>query len=190
MSDGGYGHFMLAGNTRSIATAQRALPKSLAAKLVDIVPASAHDRVSELVAATLPRFQEHEELDSQAIAARLVAQIHTHGLAVAGTSASLQALMAGQADFLVIANNYDLGIGWECRRCGRVETPLPRLGACPGCRNVLLRRFEIRGELVRLAERLGCGVEIVEHSDALISLGGVGCLLRFRKPESYSSRAA
>lgn len=190
MADGGYGHLILAGNARSVAAARRALPKNLAAKLVDVVPASARDRVSAVVAATLQRFQEHEELDSQAIAARLVTQIHTHGLAVAGARASLQALKADQADFLVIVRNYDLGLGWECRRCGKLETEMPRPDACPACRYLLLRRFEIRGELVRLAERLGCGVEVVEHSDALVRLGGVGCLLRFLEPGRYAPKAA
>ena len=33
--------------------------------------------------------------------------------------------------------------------------------------------------MVRFAERTGCGVEVVNQSDALTRLGEVGCLLRF-----------
>jgi hypothetical protein len=190
MSDGGYGHLLLAGNLRLVAAVKRALPKSLAAKLVDAVPAPARHRVSEVVAATLQRFQEHEELDSEDIAAQLVTQIHTHGLAVAGARATLQALKADQADFLVIVKDYDLGFGWECHRCGRVDTAGPRVTGCLVCRNLTLRRFEVRAELARLAGRFGCGIEVVEHSDALIRLGGVGCLLRFLGPASYAPTAA
>jgi hypothetical protein len=190
MSTGGYGHLILGGNARTVATVRKALPKSLAAKLVDVVAASANDRISDVVATTLQRFLEHEELDSQAIAEQLVSQIYTHGLAVVGTHASMQALRAGQVDVLVIAKDYDPGNGWECRRCGRVDTQSAQPEACPACQNLHLRGFEIRSELVRLAGQLGCGVEVVEHSDALMNFGGVGCLLRFLAPERYARTAA
>jgi hypothetical protein len=42
-----------------------------------------------------------------------------------------------------------------------------------------LRGFDLKEEMVRLAERSACHVEAVLHSDALARLGGVGCLLRF-----------
>ena len=190
MAIGGYGHLILAGSARAMVAVQKALPKSLAAKLVDIVPASANDRLSDVVTTTLQRFLEHEELDSQAIAEQLVSQIYTQRLAVAGTQASMRALKAGQVDVLVIAKDYDPGNGWECRRCGRVDTQSARPDACPACQNLHLRAFEIRSELVRLAGQLGCGVEVVEHSDALMNLGGVGCLLRFLAPERYARTAA
>src|SRR5581483_315148 len=124
---------------------------------------------SDVVTTTLQRFLEHEELDSQAIAEQLVSQIYTQRLAVAGTQASMRALKAGQVDVLVIAKDYDPGNGWECRRCGRVDTQSARPDACPACQNLHLRAFEIRSELVRLAGQLGCGVEVVEHSDALMN---------------------
>jgi len=53
-----------------------------------------------------------------------------------------------------------------------------------------LRQFDIKEEMVRLAEQAGCGVEVVEHSDALMQLGGVGCLLRYAAPENYREKAA
>ena len=190
MATGGYGHLILAGTPRALASVKKALPKSLAAKLVDIVPASANDPVSDVVAATLERFLEHEELDSQAIAEQLVSQIYSHGLAIAGTQSTLEALRAGQVDILVIVKPYDPGYGWECRRCGRVETLSAQPDACPTCGNRSLHAFEVRGELVRLAGKLGCGIEVVDHCDALMNLGGVGCLLRFVAPERYASRAA
>jgi len=189
MSAGGYGHLMLAGNAPVIGAVKNALPKHLAARLVDFVPAPANDRVSDVITSTLQSLLEQEEVESQAIAEKLIAQIHTQGLAVAGAHATMQALKAGQADYLVIGQDYDPGPGWECGRCGRVETESPP-DACPECRNRHLRKFEIRRELVRLAGQLGCGVEVVDHNDALLRLGGVGCLLRCLAPETYVSKAA
>jgi rubrerythrin len=190
ISSGGYGHLILAGNAQSIAAIRRELPKPLARKLVDSVPASAADNLSDVVASTLQAFMEHEELESQAIAEKLIAQIHTHGLAVAGTRASIDALRNSQADVLVLLQSYDPGAGWECRGCGKMELQLPRPNGCPQCRAGHLRDFDIRGELVRLAEQQQVAVEVVEHNDILMSLGGVGCLLRYLAPESYMFSAA
>jgi hypothetical protein len=92
MASGGYGHLILAGNARALAEVRKALPKNLAARLVDVVPASTNDPISDVVATTLGRFLEHEELDSQAIAEQLVSLVYMHGLAVAGTLPSLTAL--------------------------------------------------------------------------------------------------
>ena len=65
-----------------------------------------------------------------------------------------------------------------------------RSDACPQCASVTGRRLDIKEEMVRLAQQTGCHVEVVEHSDALIQLGGVGCLLRYAAPENYAEKAA
>ena len=39
------------------------------------------------------------------------------------------------------------------------------------------------GMLIKLAERQSVEVEIVQHSEVLMNLGGVGCLLRYATPE-------
>ena len=58
MSAGGYGHLIVAGSARITAEIRQALPKHLKAKLVDVVSASANDRISDVVdghSAILPR---------------------------------------------------------------------------------------------------------------------------------------
>jgi len=190
ISAGGYGHLMLAGNARLIAAVRKELPKRLAEKLVDSVPAGPTDQVSDIVASTLQAFLEHEEMESQAIAEKLITQIRTHGLAVAGSRACMEAIRTGQADFLVVVKAYDPGQGWECRGCGKTELELPPPNICPKCRTGRLREFDTRGELVRLAEQQQVGVEVVEHNDILMNLGGVGCLLRYLAPANYLSSAA
>jgi hypothetical protein len=135
-------------------------------------------------------FLEHEEQELQALAERLITQIHTHGLAVAGTRASMEAIKSGQADFVVLVKAYDPGAGWECRGCGRLEVELAQPNKCPKCDAVELRRFDIRGEMVRLAEQQEIGIEVVEHNDALMNLGGVGCSLRYLASANYLLSAA
>ena len=173
-----------------IAAVRALLPKRLAAQLVDSVPAGPADRVSDIVTSTLEAFLEHEEQESQALAERIITQIHTHGLAVAGTSACMEAINNGQADYLVIVKNYDPGRGWECRGCGKTGLRASRPDRCPRCESAGLREFDIRGELVRRAEQQQVGIEVVEHNDILMSLGGVGCLLRYLSPSNYLTPAA
>jgi len=190
MSAGGYAHLILAGNARVVSAIRRDLPKKLAEKLVDCVSSASNDRLSDIVESTLQSFLDYEELDSQTWAETLITQIRRHGLAVAGTRASMHALRSGRADFLVIAKSYAPGLGWECRSCREPELELPPPDACPVCQTGRIREFEIKGELVRLAEQLQIGVEVVEHSDVLMNLGGVGCLLRYRDPATYLPTAA
>lgn len=153
MSAGGHTHLILAGNAQITGQIRRALPKSLAAKLVDTVVASSRDDISEVVAATLSTFIEQEEQESLALVDRLQQEIFTNGLAVVGPEDCLDALLRGQADVLVVAR----------------EMP----------------QVTLKEELVRLAERKGCHVEIVNYSETLMAFDGVGCLLRYRLPEQY-----
>ena len=182
----GYAHIILAGNSRATSAIKRELPKHLALNLVDVVPASAGDHTADIVAATLQSFLEYEEGESLAIVDKLWRELNTHGLAVAGTAASMDALRSDQVDVLVLAKTNQPGSGWACRACGVLDVNTPQPDSCPKCGNRSLRSFDVKEEMVRVAERAGCGVEVVEHSDRLLQLGGAACLLRYRLPaEQY-----
>lgn len=182
----GYAHIILAGNSRATSAIKRELPKHLALKLVDVVPASAGDHTSDIVAATLQSFLEYEEGESLAVVDKLWRELNTNGLAAAGTAASLDALRNDQVDVLALAKTYQPGSGWVCRTCGMLDVNSPQPDGCPECGNRSLRCFDVKEEMVRMAERAGCGVEVVEHSDRLLQLGGAACLLRYRLPaEQY-----
>ena len=64
--------------------ARKALPKALAEKLVDMVPASSHDKLADVVDATLASFVEQEEQESRALSDELLREIRTGGMAVVG----------------------------------------------------------------------------------------------------------
>ena len=190
MSAGGYGHLILAGNPRVTSQIRKALPNHLATKVVDIVPASGYDRTKDVVAATLVSFIEQEERESLAVVDKLLKEVNTHGLAVAGTRASFEALRQGQADVLVLAKAYEPDCGWACGACGATGAERPASVTCSQCGARRVREFNVKEELVRMAEQMESGVEVVNHSDALMRLGGVGCLLRFLRREEYPAKAA
>lgn len=150
MSAGGHTHLILAGNHQVTSQVRKALPKAVAAKLVDTVVASSRDNISEVVAATLSAFIEQEEQESLAVVERLQEEVFTNGLAVVGPEESFKALQRGQVDVLIVARDMPDTLTKE--------------------------------ELVRLAEKSGCQVEVVNYSEALLAFDGVGCLLRYRWP--------
>ena len=149
MAAGGHTHLMLAGSPHILARVRKALPKSLSGKLVDAIPASSRDRATDIVLATLSTFAEHEEQESIAAVGLLRRELRRGGLAVCGYRDSRLALEQGNADQLIV-----------------LETSDDESGAK-------------REELVKLAVGSDVPVEVVQNSEELARLGGVGCLLRF-----------
>ncbi len=147
MSSGGHTHLILAGE--SAWQLRNALPHHLSAKFVDVVDISRQANVQDIVTRTIAAFVEREEQESLEMVDRLVREINTDGLAVAGAEATLEALQLGVTDVLVMAESFD-------------------------------PEFHMKDKMVTLAEQHRCTIEIVNQSEALDRLGGVGCLLRFR----------
>ena len=103
MAAGGHTHLILAGDPRMTAQVRQALPKHLAAGLIDMMVAASSDETSDVVAATIAAFVEEEEQESLAIVDALQRGVKTGGLAVIGPEGSLEALQRGQVDVLVLA---------------------------------------------------------------------------------------
>lgn len=178
MSVGGHTHLILAGDPEVTARVRHALPKDLAEKLVEMVPASERDRPTEVVMLTLSSFIEHDELESRSVSERLVEGLRRHNLAVVGSQATLDALRCHKVDTLVMARDYQPDPGWSCTGCEAIGTQVPETSLCPQCGEPAVRALDIREELLRQAGQLQLPVEVVEQSEELMSLGGVGCLLR------------
>jgi peptide subunit release factor 1 (eRF1) len=134
-------------------------------KLVDWLPQRAISRLLGTLAVP-PGFDQREAVDlmrdrlaaihaeeSLQLVSRVVAAIRTHGPAVAGHVATLEALRQGSVDTLVIA-----------------DAGQPKSGA----------HWDAKIELSRQACRQGTRV-VLADSEELRYLGGVGCLLRQRR---------
>jgi rubrerythrin len=175
---GGHTHLILAGDPGITARLRHAMPNDLSEKLVDMAPANVRDLQTEVIIMTLSSFIEHEAHEHRTIAERLIEGLRSQNLAVAGSSATLDALRWGEMDTLVMASDYQPDPGWTCTACRAIGTDPPETSICPQCGKPSTRPMDVREELLHLASQLERPVEIVEHADALMSLGGVGCLLR------------
>lgn len=179
MGAGGQTHLILAGDPEITGRVRQALPDDLADKLVDVIPASEGDQQADVVLSTLSSFIEHEEQESQSVAERLIEGLRSQNLVAVGSAATLNALRLGEVDTLVMVSDYQPDPGWTCTACRAIGTETPDTPVCPQCDQPAVRPLDVKEELLRLAERSEYQVEVVEQSDALMSLGGVGCLLRY-----------
>jgi peptide subunit release factor 1 (eRF1) len=91
---------------------------------------------------------------------------------------------------VVLAKAYDPGSGWMCAACGAAGVKPSPVKICSECLSKEVCELNVKEEIVRMAERTGSRVEVVNHSDTLMRLGGIGCLLRFLGPERYGAVAA
>ena len=178
MRAGGQTHLILAGDPEILERIRTILPSDLMEKLVDMVAVSECDLKSDVVMATLSSFIAHEEQESQSIAECLIEGLRSQNLAVAGTAATLEALRWGKVDTLVMASGYQPDPGWTCTECRAIGAEASETSVCPQCGKPTMRPLDIREAILRLAGQAECPVEVVEQADALMSLGGVGCLLR------------
>ncbi len=185
MSRGGYSYLILAGEPHMTSYIKQKLPPHLKEKLIDIISASERDEINDIVRATLSTFVKYEAQESLDTTDLLLQEIHSHGMAVSGPVASLQALKTGQADLLVLSKDYKINPGWCCKDCGNIGSEWPGNNICPACGHKALKKIDLVEELVKTAEKHDCQIETVSHSDALNALGGAGCLLRYLTPEQY-----
>lgn len=178
MKTDGHTHLVLAGDPEITRQLRHALPAHLTDKLVDIIPTTETDQPADIVLATLSSFIKYEEQESHTAVEELILGLRGQNLAVAGSTAVLNALRWKNVDTLIMASTYQPDPGWTCKSCKAISTGSPDTFKCPRCHRSSVQSIDIRETLLRLAEQLECTIEVVAHSDALMSLGGVGCLLQ------------
>ena len=183
MTEGGQTHLVLAGSPQATARIRKRLPTRILDRVIDVVPAAMGDDKADVVFATLARFIEHEQQESVSRVAQLMDELRRGGLAEADSAATLESLQRGQVDVLVIAERYEPPAGWACRSCRFVDQADHPPAACPVCGDRAVREADLKAEMVRLAELHDVEVEVLRESDALIGIGGVGCLLKYRRPD-------
>lgn len=178
MNQNNLAHLILAGDPKITNQFKRELPADLKNKLVDVVPCGRPDEPSDVILATISSFLDYEEQESQMIADKLIRQIKGQNLSVAGSLDTIDALMWGEVDTLVMCQQYNPDPGWHCKECRKFGTDLPEHDTCNACGMAGVEPIDIKEMILRLASQQDIPIEIVEHSDPLLNLGGVGCLLR------------
>jgi peptide subunit release factor 1 (eRF1) len=183
LAAGGRTHLILAGCPVMTARIAKCLPAHLRAMLMELPPPSSGEEAGDLLAATLSTYRTFEPPEPLDTVAELLTTIRNGGLGAAGTGAVLDALWHCQVDVLVMDRSYEPGQAWSCRHCGCAAATTSPPERCPGCDSSNLQSDDVKAIMVRLADEQSVEVEIVDDSDLLRRLGGVGCLLRYARPK-------
>jgi len=131
-----------------------------------------------------------EEDESLAMVETFHKEMRTSGLAVGGTLASFKNLKEGRAGALLLSRSYAPDPGWFCRACGAVQVGHQTPPECASCRGRVLRELNLKEEVVRIAEQQNRPIRILEHSDGMKAIGGIGCLLVCPGTERFDRPAA
>jgi len=161
VSAGQYRHLILSGEPATTKQLMAVLPNALAAKVIAVVNGSTGYDADCIARTTLPAFMQYEELESLAWARALKLATLGKSLAVKGGFATSLALKNDDAKMIILDANV----------------------FAPQARNE--QGDALRQEVLRMAVRNGCAIEIVTKANALSGCGGIGAFLRdFRQPAS------
>ncbi|MCS7044043.1 MAG: hypothetical protein NZR01_14750 [Bryobacteraceae bacterium] len=175
---GGYRHLILAGSGEEFALLRQALPRRLASRVLDTIPVIDSDALMDVVQAAALSFTDREEEESAALVGLLCEELEEGGRAVAGMQAALEAVESGAAETVLLDARFVPQPVRSCLRCGRTSPDSAGPYLCPHCGEAPCLPADGRDALVRAAVAAGVPVEVVDHSDALLRLGGAACLLR------------
>lgn len=120
--------------------------------------------------------QQFEREQEKRLADELVHKISAGNRAVSGVTATLAAILRGEAQTLLVEEGFETP-GYVCHHC--------RYGSlteenCPNCHQSLVPCPDIVEATVELALEKNCHIEHVRGSTPLRNLGRVGALLRFQ----------
>lgn len=160
---------VLAGDEVIIPALRDELPQHLADKIVDVLSLDVRAPEHEVLASTLERIREQDAKEDEDKVQRLMDAWRGGGLGVVGVRDTLEALVRGQVDELLVATAMEL------------QRPAPGdLGPLLEISPDAAGDVDISDELVTRAAATGARVTFIEDASLLDGVGGVGGLLRFR----------
>jgi len=110
---GQHDHIILAGQSALVTRLYRSLPKRLQEKVISTFSTASDRHEHQLIEDALKLFIEHEQDISQRNVQRLEAAIKTGGLGVVGFDAAKRALEIGQAEMLLIDQEFNIAEAQE-----------------------------------------------------------------------------
>jgi peptide chain release factor subunit 1 len=154
-----------------------ALPKHLQGKVIGMVDVSIDIPPGQLLAHGEEIASAHEREGEMLAIEELRRAIFKEELAAIGVNEVRDALLQGRVETLLVSKGLSIP-GWICEHCKHILTGNDGPSSCPDCGGTT-SGAEIVNELMELAERTDAKVENVSGSDFLVSIGGLGAILRY-----------
>jgi peptide subunit release factor 1 (eRF1) len=155
------------------------LPKHLAEKIVDVVNLDAKAPEHEVLTATLDTLRQHDADTDVAKVETMLGAWRAGGLGVVGPEDTLNALIKGQVEELLITAVPDTLRRARTMPPGTTPGPVEvdTSAANPSIDPELLK---LADELVTKAQQTSARIRFIEDAELLAEVGGVGALLRFK----------
>jgi peptide subunit release factor 1 (eRF1) len=157
----------------------QALPKHLAEKVVDVVKMDVHAPDHQVLKETLDALRGKDlETDAQRVES-LIGAWRAGGLAVVGPEDTMNALVMGQVEELLITATPSTLRRARSLPPGSAPGPVDVESSAPNA-NLDPDRLKLADQLVTKAQQTSARIRFIEDPELLKDVGGVGALLRFK----------
>lgn len=187
----GIEHVILAGDEVIIPKLKEQFPKAVADKVVDVLSLDINAPEHEVLAESLAAMREHDLVSDQDKVRELLDEYRAGGLAVVGSTDTLEALAMGQVEELVIAAQQQSveGDREDVAILSDAEVVEPVVGGQDGAvANIEPDSVIVAADLVARARQTSARITFIEDVSLLEEVGGCGALLRYRiRPQTTES---
>jgi peptide chain release factor subunit 1 len=188
----GIEHIILAGDEIIIPQLKEQFPKAVAEKVVDVLSLDINAPEHEVLAESLAAMREHDLVSDVDKVEELLNEYRAGGLAVVGSTDTLEALAMGQVEELIIAaeqqsvegDREDVAILSDTE----VAEPVVAGEDSGAVANIDPDSIIVAADLVARARQTGARITFIEDVSLLEEFGGCGALLRYRiQPQTTES---
>jgi peptide chain release factor subunit 1 len=184
-------HIILAGDAVIIPQLKEQFPKTVADKIVDVLSLAIDAPEHEVLAESLAAMREHDMVSDVEKVEQLLNDYRAGGLAVVGSTDTLEALAMGQVEELVIAaqQQHVEGDREDVAILSDAEVVEPVVGGQDGAvANIEADSVIVAADLVARARQTGARITFIEDVSLLEEVGGCGAILRYRiQPQTTES---
>jgi peptide subunit release factor 1 (eRF1) len=176
-------HIILAGDEVIIPKLREQFPKAVADRIVDVLSLDINAPEHEVLAESMEAMREHDAQTDAEKVERLLNDYRAGGLAVVGSTDTLEALAMGQVEELIITarqQNVE-GDREDVAILSDAEVAEPVVAGQDGAvANIEPDSLIVADDLVTRARQTSARITFIEDATLLEDVGGVGALLRYR----------
>jgi len=175
LRDRGFAHFTVGGTDDIYAATVASLHPYLSERLTHRIHLGVTASEKEVCAAALEIEKQIETEKEAALVSRLRDSIGSHSKGVAGLVDTIEALNGRRVATLLVSDGFTES-GWRCPSCGSLARKGP---TCKVDGAEMNHHDDVIHEVVDIALRTGCALEVCVGNADLDVLGRVGALLRY-----------
>ena len=185
-------HIILAGDEVIIPQLKEQFPKAVADKVVDVLSLDINAPEHEILSESLEAMREHDAQSDAEKVEQLINEYRAGGLAVVGSTETLEALAMGQVEELVIVAQQQSveGDREDVAILSDTEVVEPVVAGDDGgtVANIEADSVIVAADLVARARQTSARITFIEDPALLEEVGGCGALLRYRiRPQTTDS---